>query len=124
MVTRHIVKEVEELLEDMTSDCFVYGSDEVVTEESDANGADNNEMTTNRTHKCDGSCSSTNVSGTNGLMAVTKFFPWKRQKALFEIIMDFLSNQERLYKTSNTFKRKFTASFVSNLYRTKVTQQT
>ena len=47
MATRHVVKEVEEPLED---DCFIYEGDEVVTEESDDNGADDNKMTSDRTH--------------------------------------------------------------------------
>lgn len=82
MVTRHIVKEVEELLKDIPADCFVYGSNEVVTEENDADGANNNEITTNRTHKCDGSCSSANLSGTNGLTAVTRFLPLEKAKSI------------------------------------------
>ena len=130
--TRHIVEEVEESLKDITADCFVYDSDEVISEDSDEvisensddNEAEENETTTDGPHKCDGSSSSASLSCTSGLSAVTEFCLWKRQRALFGIILGFLPNQESSYRKVNTFERKFTASTVSDLYRTKVIPRT
>ena len=82
MAIRHVVEEVEEPLKDVAADCFVYESDEVVSEESDDNGADENETTTDRTHECDGSSSSASSSATSGLSAITSFCLWKRQRVL------------------------------------------
>ena len=50
MATRYVVEEVDEPLEDVTADCFVYESNEVVSEESDDDGADENKTTTDGTH--------------------------------------------------------------------------
>lgn len=124
IATRHIVEEVEESLKDITADCFVYDSDEVISEDSDDNEAEENETTTDGPHKCDGSSSSASLSCTSGLSAVTEFCLWKRQRALFGIILGFLPNQESSYRKVNTFERKFTASTVSDLYRTKVIPRT
>ena len=82
MATGHVVEEVEELLEDVTADCFVYESDEVVSEESNDNGADENETITNGTHKCDGGSSSSSSSSTRGLSAVTQFLPLEKAKSI------------------------------------------
>ena len=75
MATRHVVEEVEEPLEDVTADYFVYESDEVVSEESNGNESDENEMTTDGTHECDGGSSSASLSATSSLLAVTEFLP-------------------------------------------------
>ena len=45
MATNHIVEEVEEPLEDVTDDCFVYKGGVEVNEESDNNRADDDETT-------------------------------------------------------------------------------
>ena len=50
MATRHIVNEVEEPLQDVTKDCFVYKDDAEVNEESDNNG-DDDETTTDGTRE-------------------------------------------------------------------------
>ena len=82
MATRHVMEEVEEPLEDVTADCFVYGSDEMVSEESDDDGADENEMTTDGTHECDGGSSSASSNATSGLSAVTEFLPLEKAKSI------------------------------------------
>ena len=76
------MEEVEEPLKDVTADCFVYGSDEMVSEESDDDGADENEMTTDGTHECDGGSSSSSSSSTRGLLALTEFLPLEKAKSI------------------------------------------
>ena len=71
---------VEEPLKYVTEDCFIYEGDEVVTEESDDNGADDNEATTDVTHKCDGGSSSASSSATSGVTVVTEFLPLEKAK--------------------------------------------
>ena len=66
MATRHFVEKVEEPLKDVTADCFVYESNEVVSEESNDDGADKNETTMDGTHECDGGSSSASLSATIG----------------------------------------------------------
>ena len=82
MATGNVVEDVEEPLEDVTEDCFIYEGDEVVTEESDDNGADDNEVTTDGTHECDGSSSSASSSATSGVMVVTEFLPLEKAKSI------------------------------------------
>ena len=82
MATRHIVEEVEEPLEDVTADCFVYESDEVVSEESNDNGADGTETIMDGTHECDGGSSSSSSSSTRGLSALTEFLPLEKAKSI------------------------------------------
>ena len=79
MATRHVVEEVEEPLEDVTAEHFVYGSDEMVSEESNDDGADENETTTDGTHECDGGSSNASSSG---LSAATEFLPLEKAKSI------------------------------------------
>ena len=46
----------------------------MVTEENDDNKADDNEMTMDRTHECDGSSPSVSLSATSSSTAVTNFY--------------------------------------------------
>ena len=82
MATNHVVEEVEEPLEDITDDCFVYEGDVEVNEESDNNGADDDETTTDRTHECDGGSSGTSPSATSDVTALTEFLPSKKAKSI------------------------------------------
>ena len=82
MATGNVVEDVEEPLEDVTEDCFIYEGDEVVTEESDDNGADDNEVTMDGTHECDGGSSSASSSATSGVMVVTEFLPLEKAKSI------------------------------------------
>ena len=93
MATRHNVEEVEEPLEDVTANCFVYESNEVISKESDDNGAEENETTLDGTHECDCSSSSAISNCTSGLSGVTEFLPWEKAKS---IILHFLPDQESL----------------------------
>ena len=43
MATRHVVEEVEEPLEDVAAYRFVYGSDEMISEEGDDDGDEKND---------------------------------------------------------------------------------
>ena len=125
MATNHIVEEVEEPLEDITDDCFVYEGSVENNEESDKSGADDDKTTTYGTHECDGEvqvlCSS---SATSDVTAVTEFLPLEKAKSIVGTILGFLHDQESLYKKTNVFKKKIITSFVGNLYHTKVTKQT
>ena len=83
MATNHVVEEVEEPLEDVIDDCFVYESDVEVNEERDNNGADDDETTTDGTHECDGRSSGTSSSATsNNVTAVTEFLPLEKAKSI------------------------------------------
>ena len=82
MATNHIVEEVEEPLEDVIDDCFVYEGDVEVNEESDNNGADDDETTTDRTHECDGGSSGTSLSATSNVTAVTEFLSLEKAKSI------------------------------------------
>ena len=79
MATRHVVEEVEEPLKDVTAKRFVYGSDEMVSEESNDDGADENETTTDGTHECDGGSSNASLSG---LSAATEFLHLEKAKSI------------------------------------------
>ena len=83
MATGNVVEDVEEPLEDVTEDCFIYEGDEVVTEESD-NGADDNEATTDGTHECDGGSSSASSSATISVTVVTEFLPLEKAEHCLE----------------------------------------
>ena len=76
MATNHVMEQVEEPLEDIIDDCFVYESDVEVNEESDNNRADDDETTTDGTHKCDGGSSDTSSSATSNVMVITEFLPF------------------------------------------------
>ena len=76
------MEDVEEPLEDVTEDCFIYEGDEVITEENDDNGADDNEVTTDGTHDCDGGSSSASSSATSGVTVVTEFLPLEKAKSI------------------------------------------
>ena len=82
MATGNVVGDVEEPLEDVTEDYFIYEGDEVVTEESDDNGADDNKVTMDRTHECDGGSSSASSSATSGVTVVTEFLPLEKAKSI------------------------------------------
>ena len=82
MATNHVVEEVEEPLEDVTDDCFVYEGDVEVNEESDNNRADDDETTTDGTHKCDGGSLGTSLSATSDVMAITEFLPLEKVKSI------------------------------------------
>ena len=82
MATNHVVEEVEEPLEDVTDDYFVYKGDVEVNEESDYNGAVDDETTTEGTHECDGGSSGTSLSATSDVMAVTEFLSLEKAKSI------------------------------------------
>ena len=82
MATGNVVNDVEELLKDVTEDCFIYEGDEVVTEESDDNGADDNEATMDGTHECDGGSSSASSSATSNVTVVTEFLLLEKAKSI------------------------------------------
>ena len=82
MATNHIVEEIEEPLEDVIDDCFVYKGDVEVNEESGNNGADDDKTTTDDTHKCDGGSSGASSSATSNVMAVTEFLPLEKVKSI------------------------------------------
>ena len=73
--------EVEEPLEDVTKDCFVYEDDAEVNEESDNNG-DDDETTTDGTREWDGESSSASSSAASNLTAVTEFLPLEKAKSI------------------------------------------
>ena len=104
MATGHIVDEVEEPLEDVTKDCFVYEDNAEVNKESDNNG-DDNETTMDGTCEWDGESSSASSSAASNLTAVTEFLPLEKQRALFGTILGFLPIQESLYRKTNVFVR-------------------
>ena len=72
---------VEEPLEDVTKDCFVYEDEAEVNEESD-NNVDDDETTTNGTREWDGESSSASSSAASDLMAVTEFLPLEKAKSI------------------------------------------
>ena len=108
----------EERNEEVTKDCFI---NKVVSEESDDNEEDDDETTTDGIHECDGGISSASSSASS---IMTECLPLEKAKALYGTILDFLLDQESLYRKINTFKRKFIASSVSDLYHTKVIRLT
>ena len=123
MATGHIVDEVEEPLEDVTKDCFVYEDDAEINEESDNNG-DDNKTTMDGTCEWDGESSSASSSAASNLTAVTEFLPLEKAKGIVWNYFGFPARSGKFIQKDKRLRKKFIASFVGDLYRTKVIRRT
>ena len=90
----------------------------MVTEESDDNGEDDNEVTTDGTHECDGGSSSASSSATSSATIVTELLPLEKAEHCLEPFW-ISCLIRKVYTERQTFEKKFIANFVSDLYHTK-----
>ena len=115
MATDHVAE--EDLLEAVTTDCFINDREVVIAEENDDGETDDDVMTIDGTHEGDNGSASATSSTTSDVM---EYFPLEKAKSV--VWIHFLPNQESFYRKINAFEKKFFVNFVNIRYLTKVTQ--